>query len=439
MKPDMKNISRREWLSSMGLASAGVMVPGFRQIRTGEKWNLNNPGQKNQPVLLLITGWATHNIGDIGHTPGTLRYLQDYFPEAKVYCWLLYSNSEVLTMLRQRFPNVKFVEGGDINQNGKASTPQLQEAFDKAHFVIQNSGMSYNRFWAPPVRWAKASLSKGKHFGHYAQSFDGMRDEDRSTLPDLLSSLDFISCRDNESLMFLRQAGITTTILEFCPDGSFGVDVRDDESAMAFMKSNNLETNKFIAVILRTDKHDSLNPDDPLQEVPGGPEKWAAKLREVMIHWVRRTRLPVAIVPEVEKEIGPGKTLLLDPLPKDVRGKVVHRKNFWNADEAVSFYAKAHTVISVEPHSCIMALAGGTPTIHFFTRHHGYKAWMFRDIGLPEWLISLDSESAERVNIELDRIYDHYDLAKTKTKRAMAFVHARSKEMISEIKRIAGR
>ena len=83
------------------------------------------------------------------------------------------------------------------------------------------------------------------------------------------------------------------------------------------------------------------------------------------------------------------------------------------------------------------ALAAGTPAIHFFTRHHGYKAWMFRDIGLPEWLISLDDERGERVNAALDRIHDHYDLAQTKANRAMNFVHARSAEMITDIKRIA--
>jgi len=437
MKSDIRKFTRREWLGLSGTAGAALMLTGFKQIPGGEKSNLKAFGHELQPVLLLITGWATHNIGDIGHTPGTLRYLEDHFPEAQVYCWLHSFNPEVLSMLRKRFPSVKLVEGGDLDEEGKASTPQLQEAFDKAHFVIQNSGMSYNRFWAPPTRWAIASLSKGKHFGLYAQSFDGMRDEDRSVVPNLLSGLDFIYCRDNESLLYLRQTGITSNILEFGPDGCFGVDVRNDRAAMEFMKSHELKPKKFIAVILRTDKHESLNPDDPLSEVPGGPKEWSDKLREVMIHWVRRTGLPVAIVPEVEKEIGPGKELLFDPLPGDVREKVVHRDSFWNVDEAVSFYAQAHTVVSVEPHSCIMALAVGTPTIHFFTRHHGYKAWMFRDIGLPEWLVSLDSESADRVNSALDRIYDHYDLAQVKTKRAMAFVHSRSAEMIRDIRRIA--
>ncbi len=396
-----------------------------------------DPNGAQSPVLLLITGWATHNIGDIGHTPGTLRYLEDHFPEAKIHCWMRSFNDEVLGMLRRRFPNVHMVEGGDLDSDGNASTPELQAAFDEADFVIQNSGMSYNRFWAPPVRWALATLSNAKRFGHYAQSFDGFRKQDLDTTPDLLSRMDFIYTRDNESLLSLRHAGVTPGILEFGPDGCFGVDVRDDDAANAFLDTHDLEPKRFLVVIIRTDKRYDLEPDDPLNRIPGGPNEWSAKLREVMVHWIRRTGLPVVIVPEVEKEIEPGKALLLDPLPDDVIPKVVHRKTFWNVDEAISFYARAHTVVSVEPHSCIMALSVGTPIIHFFTRHHGYKAWMFRDIGLPEWLISLDDEPASRVNAAIDRIDDHYDLAQEKIARAMTFVHGRSGEMIREIRRIA--
>ena len=181
----------------------------------------------------------------------------------------------------------------------------------------------------------------------------------------------------------------------------------------------------------------SKNKDDALEQLPGGPEEWAGKLREVIVEWVKRTGLRVALVPEVEKEIGPMKAMIFDKLPEDVRGHVVHRATFWNADEAVSLYAQAHTVVSVEPHSCIMALAAGTPMIHFFTRRHGYKAWMFRDVGLPEWLIDIDTEPAARVTAALDRIHGQYGLARGKVKRAMQFVNARSGEMMGDARRAA--
>ncbi len=234
----------------------------------------------------------------------------------------------------------------------------------------------------------------------------------------------------------MRAAGVTTKVLEFGPDGCFGIDVRDDASAAAFMDKHGLEKRQFIAVILRTDKHTSMNPGDPLEQLAGGPEEWSGKLREVIVEWVRRTRLPAVIVPEVEKEIGPARELVLDHLPEDVRGRVIVRDTFWNVDEAVSLYAQSRALISMEPHSCIMALTVGTPMIHMFTMHHGNKAWMFRDIGLPEWLVCMDDEPSSRVTVALDRIHDQYDVAIAKTKRAMQFVNTRSAEMVGEIRRI---
>ncbi len=425
-------IPRRDWLKLMAaMGAAGVALNSLRAAETSPALS----GAGRRPAILLYSGWATHNIGDIGHTPGTLRYLTEYFPEARVTCWLRKFNPEVVAMLHRRFPGVTFLEGGELRADGVASTPELQAAFNGADLFIQNSGMHFTRYWGPPTGLLKACLAKKKPFGLYGQSFDGFRTEDATTVPGLLSQAAFIFCRDNESLHFLRGAGVTPAVLEFGPDGCFGIDVRDDTKAAAFMHANGLEPRKFVCVILRTDKEISKNPGEELERLPGGPVEWSAKVREIIIDWVKRTGLRVALVPEVEKEIGPMKTMILDQLPEEIRSHVVHRQTFWNADEAVSLYAQAHTVIGVEPHSCIMALAMGTPMIHFFTRRHGYKAWMFRDIGLPEWLIDIDTEPAARVTAALNRIHDHYDLAQGKVKRAMQFVNSRSAEMIGEVRR----
>jgi len=45
-----------------------------------------------RPKVLLNSGWAFINIGDIGHTPGTLRFLEQYWHEAQVTLWLAHAN-----------------------------------------------------------------------------------------------------------------------------------------------------------------------------------------------------------------------------------------------------------------------------------------------------------------------------------------------------------
>ncbi len=428
MKPSAP-LSRRDWLKAATLT--GAALASARRSAAADA-----PGGTAGPrSILLYSGWATHNIGDIGHTPGTLQYLERYYPQAEVTCWVRKSNPAVMGMLAERFPEVSFIENSELSAAGKATTPELQAAFDGADLFIQNSGMHFTRFWQPPTGILKACISRRKPFGLYGQTFDGFRKEDAAALPGLLSQAAFIFTRDNESLKFLREAGVTPRILEFGPDGCFGIDVRDDAKAAAFMKKHKLEARKFLAVVFRTDKEISKDKDEAMEALPGGPVEWAAKLREVITDWVQSTGMKVAIVPEVEKEIGPAKAMLIDPLPDEIKEHVVHRDTFWNCDEAVSLHSQAHTVLGVEPHSCIMALAVGTPVIHFFTRRHGYKAWMFRDIGLPEWLIDIDTEPASRVTAALKRINDHYDLAQRKSKRAMDFVNTRTSEMMADIRR----
>lgn len=426
------SVSRRDCLKTLLLVGAVPLAASLG----GAEADAPGPAVKR---ILLYSGWAVHNIGDVGHTPGTLRYLGQHLPDAQVTCWLRRSNAAVVGMLKARFPTVTFITDATLDNMGKASTPELQAAFDGADLFIQNSGMHFTRYWPPPIGLLHACIRHQKPFGLYGQSFDGFRPQDAEALPGLLSKAAFIFCRDNESLKFLRSVGVAPKILEFGPDGCFGIDVRDDAKAATFMQVNGLEPKKFITVTLRTDKEVSVIQS----EETGGPssltpDEWAGRLRELITAWVKRTGFKVVIVPEVEKEIGPGKRLLLDPLPEDIRAKVIHLDRWWTVEEATALYAQAHTVVALEPHSCIMALAMGTPAIHWFTWKHGYKAWMFRDIGLSEWLIDIDREPVANAVAALGRITDRYDLAQQKVTRAMAFVNARSAEMMGDARRAMG-
>jgi hypothetical protein len=73
---------------------------------------------------LLCTGWATLNIGDIAHTPGTLRLLFERFPDAEITVWSNNIDQAVGTMLRRRFPSLHFVDGHLHDKQQSTSHPR---------------------------------------------------------------------------------------------------------------------------------------------------------------------------------------------------------------------------------------------------------------------------------------------------------------------------
>ncbi len=372
-------------------------------------------------TILLKSAWDTVNIGDIGHTPGTLRILEEHLPDVHVIVWAMALDDRVRGMLTRRFPKAEIVQG-------KIDDPQLASAFQRADLVIQNSGMSQD------TSLAARCVLLGKPFGFYGQSFfpgfvEG--EKGRANIA-LLDKAAFIYCRDSRTLAILRGAGAKPQVLEFAPDGCFGIDVRDDARALAFMKKHGLEERKFITLQLRTQtaKHPGkdnppLNPLHPTPQQQAEDERRAAKHRELVTAWVRQTGFKVLIAPEVKKEMEHNKRLIHDPLPADIKPQVVNCEAFWNADEAASVFARAHTCICHEPHSLIIALANGTPVIHTFSEFHSPKCWMFEDIGLPEWLLEFDSTPSVRMTETLLAIHRDYPAALAKVKTAMAFVRER--------------
>ena len=122
------------------------------------------------------------------------------------------------------------------------------------------------------------------------------------------------------------------------------------------------------------------------------------------------------------------------PLPDGLKPYVVNFDEFWNVDEACSFYARAHTVICHEPHTPIMALANGTPMMHTFSEFHSPKCWMFKDIGLEEWAPEFDSTPATQMFEILMGIHKDYPAAQAKVKKAMAFVEARAASQMKVLK-----
>jgi hypothetical protein len=251
----------------------------------------------------------------------------------------------------------------------------------------------------------------------------------------LLNGAEFVYTRETKTLGILRAAGVRPGVLDFGPDGCFGIDVRDDARGLATMRALGLEERRFITVHLRTNtpkapgvddpRPEKLNPLHPTPAQVADDERRAAKYRELITRWVRRSGGKVLIAPETFKEMAHNKRLLHDPLPAEIRRQVVNLPAFWNADEAASVFARAHTVVCHEPHAPIIALANGTPVIHTYSEFHSPKCWMFRDIGLPEWLLEMDETPVEQLAATLFEIDRDQAAARAKVRRAMDFVHAR--------------
>jgi polysaccharide pyruvyl transferase WcaK-like protein len=390
------------------------------------------------------------NIGDIGHTPGTLRLLERYIPEAEILLWHAQPKPVTEAIVIKNFPKVKIIRGVFPAQN-EAMTGELKEAFDKADIYLHNSGMSFNfglfnSDLSTIVNNLTPFLYCIEHkipFGLYGQSFDKFDPPAMSFYRDVFNRAAFIYCRDTESLKYLKENNFKTPILEFAPDGCFGIDVRDEEKGLAYLKETGLEENRFLVVVIRTNtphpyakKDNALNPANISPELKREDSMRLGKVIDVIKNWIHTTGYKVLLAPEAFKEMQSAKTMIVDKLPADIRSKVVCRDTFWSADEAMSVYARAHTLFGMEPHSLIMGLALGKPIIHARAIKYGKKAWMFRDIGLSEWLFDIDNTSAGNLTETLTAIVKEYPAALRKVKSAMLVVEGRQNVSLEIIEKI---
>jgi polysaccharide pyruvyl transferase WcaK-like protein len=383
--------------------------------------------ETKRKTIVLQSGWDTINIGDIGHTPGTLRILEHNLPQVRIIVWMMKTDERIQAMLQRRFPNVEFLQG---SLTGKSKHDQrLQSVIQSCDLFIRNSGMGQD------LSYMKFCRHHGIPYGLFGQSFfpTMVQGDGADERIDLLNQAAFIYTRESKTLGILQQAKLKTPILEFGPDGCFGIDVRDEDRALATMTKLGIKERCFITVQIRTNtpkypgvddpRPEKLNPLHPTPQQVVDDERRAAKYRALMQRWIEKTGGKVLIAPETLKEMGHNKRLLYDPMPTALQKHIVNLESFWNANEAASIFARAHTVICHEPHSPIIALANGTPIIHTYSEFHSPKCWMFKDIGLSEWLLEMDETPVETIAETLFEIDHHYSAAQAKVKRAMDHVH----------------
>jgi len=361
-------MDRRTFLSLTGALGLGALAAGF---------------PRRAPRILLKSSWQTVNIGDIAHTPGVLALLEKHLPEAEVRLWPNNVANGVEEMLRKRFPKLAIVQ----------SPEDVKTAFAECDFLLHGSGPSLVAATSV-ARWRKET---GKPYGVYGIT---VANADEKTI-DLLNGARFVYFRDSVSLKLVKDKGCTCPLLEFGPDGAFGVDLRNDDAATAFLRANGLEDGKFLCCIprLRKTPYWKIHGKAPTAEDEKAhvenermKEHDHAPHREAIIAVVKETPLKVLLCPEDQSQMAVGKELLYDPLPADVKAKVVWREKYWLTDEALSTYVRSAGLFGNEMHSPIMCIGNGIPAIVCRWNQQTSKGFMWRDIGLGDWLFDFEDE-----------------------------------------------
>ncbi len=418
------------------------------------------------PRILLRSSWQSVNIGDIGHTPGALSLLWKHFPEVEITLWpgtLGHGSRELLT---KGYPRLKIVEGS-LDADNKPRSAPLAKAWEETDLYLSGSGSGF-----PAATHAIAfQRATGKPVGVFGVStdpisgVDGGRDPEGGTLKNLreralklpathlskelryiIDRAAFFFCRDTISRDYLKAQGVKTPILEFGPDAQLGMHLRDDARGHAWLAERKLEDGKFICVIPRlrytpyykirnTPRVASDHIKDAINDRT--TEKDHAKLREMIVSYVRNTKNKVMVCAEMTYAVEMGKEVVVDPLPADVKKNVVWRDTYWLPDEAASIYAKAQCVVSVECHSPLIALQAGTPTFYVRQPTDTCKGQMYRDFGAGDWFFEIDETDGPELWSRLSAINQDPAKAKARVKAIMATVAARQERMVEAVRQAA--
>jgi hypothetical protein len=387
------------------------------------------------PRLILRSSWQTVNIGDIAHTPGVLALLEKHLPEVEVRLWPSKVDNGVAEMLMQRFPKLRILQGAE----------DIKTAFAECDFLLHGSGPSLVA-QKDVEKWQKET---GKPYGVYGitlplQGSSSTKPSSEAAVArtlQVLSAARFVYFRDSASLEVARKRGCTCPVMEFGPDGAFATDLRDDEKAEAFLKASGLEAGKFLCCIarLRYTPYWKIKKGmkfDPVKHEKNEQMKEhdLAPLRQAILDVVRGTEMKVLLCPEDASQMEVNREMLFDPLPEDVKARVIWRKDYWLTAEALSTYVRSAGLFGAEMHSPIMCIGNGIPAIVCRWAEQTSKGLMWRDIGLQDWLFDLDKEEElKRVPATVLAMAKNPDAAKARAAAAREVVLKRQRESMAMV------
>jgi polysaccharide pyruvyl transferase WcaK-like protein len=393
--------------------------------------------QRERPSILLMSGWNLYNIGDVAITPGFLRLVQRYVPEAQVTVLAASYPEELRAYLGRWFAPEDVRLLPMEFKPGQPLSDAMDAAFGGADLLVLNSGMTlsygyYGLEWEKYMPRLTAFLKAremGVPYGIYGHSFDKVEPQADIVYRDVLGSAAFVYTRDSESLALLRRRGVACPEMAFGPDSTFAFDLQNAAYGRRFLAEHGLEPRRFLAFVPRLDVNRFR--DDGREQVH------AAQTRDLIAQWVRTTGEPVVIVPEVQRLLESHRALVYDRLPSDVRPLVRYMAEYWMPDEAQAVYAQARLVVSAEMHSVILGLAAGTPSLHPYFAQAGLKQWMMRDLGIEDWLFDVDQVPLETVGAAMHAVFADYDRALAQTHAALERVHQRQTETMAAVRAAA--
>lgn len=361
------------------------------------------------------------NIGDIAHTPGMLRLLEEHLPGSEVTLWPNALSVDVEAMLRKRFPALRIAR----------TVEERRDAMACCDFFLHGSGPGL-----VGAKEAKAWQATGRPYGIGGITLNDNELRDHRSL---LEGARFVFCRDTLSLQALRAAGLQG---QLGPDATFALDLRDDARADAFLRDHGLERGRFACFVPRLRwtpywKEGRAMAPEVIREREAVNDRHRepdhAKLRTAIVAWVRDTGGKALLCPEMTYQVDLLRPLLFDPLPDDVKARTVVRPGYWLTDEAASTYRHAAAVVSLEMHSPIIAVANGRPAIHLRQPTDTRKGQMWRDIGLGEWLFEIDESTGEEIAARLVSMHRDPQRTEALATRAREFASARDRAMIESL------
>jgi hypothetical protein len=407
-------MNRRHFLHSSFAASLAAAIPSF--AATGRT-----------PRILLRNGWQSQNIGDIAHYMGMMELLKLHEIDAEVRFWASNMENGADKLFKKHFPEVPFFKDKE----------SVAKAFQECDFFLHGSSSGFGA-WKDAKRWHEET---GKPFGVMGISLTSSEE----AMLDTLKLAKFVYFRDGVSAQAATGVlGIPKPpAMGWGPDTAFGITkLRDEDRATAYLKANGLEEGKFLCCIprYRWTPFWTLHKDravDPVKLARSEEMKDHdhAPYREAIIRLVREAGVKVLVTHEDQTQIQLGKEVLFDPLPEDVKKNVVWRDSYWLTDEALSIYTRSLGLFGNEMHSPILCIANGIPAIVGRWDEQTNKGFMWRDIGLDEWLFTMDDETriAQIPETVLAFAKDPAT-AKAKAEAARQIVLAKQKEQFNTLR-----